>query len=121
MKIIRSTNNGPTEKLFHHLAQKTFSSEAELKAYVNSIAGQSLDDLEVAKGKTPLDEAQFLIYDAWDEKSPKKRIALAQKALKISPDCADAYNLLVEAAESPADAFELYSKRGGCGAASFER
>jgi tetratricopeptide (TPR) repeat protein len=111
MKIIRSNSKGPTEKLFHHLAQKEFSSEGEMKSYVNSIMGQSLDDLDVAEGKTPLDQAQFLIYDAWEESKPKKRIALAQKALKISPDCADAYNILAEeAAESPAEVLELYCK-----------
>lgn len=49
-----------------------------------------------ARIRTPLDEAQFLMYDAWDSTSRKQRIAMAQKAIKISPLCADAFNLLAE-------------------------
>lgn len=41
-------------------------------------------------------EAQSLMYDAWDESDPQTRIAAAHEALKISPDCADAYVLLAE-------------------------
>ncbi|MBL0058257.1 MAG: hypothetical protein IPP35_03925 [Elusimicrobia bacterium] len=111
MKIIRNAGKGPTEKLFHHLAQREFSSELEMKKYIDSITGRSLDDLEVEEGKTPLDRAQFLIYEAWEEPTAKKRIALARKALKMSADCADAYNLLAEeSAQSPAEALQFYSQ-----------
>jgi tetratricopeptide (TPR) repeat protein len=41
-------------------------------------------------------EAQFIMYDAWDNPDVKTRIRLAKEALKISPDCADAYVLLAE-------------------------
>ncbi len=60
---------------------------------------------------TPLEQAQNLIYDAWEIPDRKKRIALARKALKISPDCADAYNLLAEdKARTFEDALDLYQK-----------
>ncbi|MCP4937236.1 MAG: hypothetical protein GY927_24265 [bacterium] len=36
------------------------------------------------------------MYDAWECADPKQRIYLARKALRISPLCADAYNLLAE-------------------------
>jgi tetratricopeptide (TPR) repeat protein len=59
--------------------------------------------------KTPLKEAQDIIYDAWEVTDPKRRIALAWKALEISPDCADAYVLLAEeAASSLTEALNLY-------------
>jgi tetratricopeptide (TPR) repeat protein len=45
-----------------------------------------------------LREAQDVIYEAWDARSPEKRMALARQALEISADCADAYNLLAEQA-----------------------
>lgn len=49
------------------------------------------------KGMNPkLAKAQQLIYQAWEEKNPAKRIALARKALKVSEDCSDAYVLLTE-------------------------
>jgi len=41
-------------------------------------------------------EAQFIMYDAWDNPDVKTRIRLAKKALKVSLDCADAYVLLAE-------------------------
>lgn len=43
-----------------------------------------------------LDRAQDLIYDAFDAPTARRRVALAQKALEISPLCADAYVLLAE-------------------------
>src|SRR5487761_2734712 len=51
-----------------------------------------------------LDRAQDLIYQAWDARTAKRRIALAEKALAISPLCADAYVLLAEHAEGNSEA-----------------
>ena len=59
-----------------------------------------------------LDQAQDLIYDAWELADPIKRSRLARKALKISPDCADAYVLLAEAAITLAWGFGVLSP--GC-------
>src|SRR5271154_6085758 len=55
-----------------------------------------------------LDQAQDLIYDAWENDHPTMRVALARKALTISPDCADAYVILAEVAVTPAQALEFY-------------
>ncbi len=41
-----------------------------------------------------LAEAQDLVYDAWEESTAKRRLALAGKALEISPLCADALSLM---------------------------
>jgi thioredoxin-like negative regulator of GroEL len=57
-----------------------------------------------------LDQAQDIIYQAWETSSPKKRIALATKALAISPDCADAYVILAEMAPSLDETLELCRK-----------
>lgn len=43
-----------------------------------------------------LHEAQQVMYSAWESGDPARRIALAKRALEISPDCADAYVLLAE-------------------------
>lgn len=56
-----------------------------------------------ATAKATLDEAQALIYDAWDATTAKRRIALAKKALATSPLCADAYALLAEHAARGSD------------------
>ncbi|WP_043160249.1 hypothetical protein [Bradyrhizobium sp. Ai1a-2] len=47
--------------------------------------------------------AQDLIYDAWEAGTARRRIALAEKALTISPLCADAYVLLAEHAKPSSD------------------
>ncbi len=47
-------------------------------------------------GDPQLDQAQQIMYKAWDESHPGKRLTLAHQALSISPNCADAYVLLAE-------------------------
>jgi tetratricopeptide (TPR) repeat protein len=61
-------------------------------------------------GRDLLGQAQDLIYDAWEIDDPAERAAMARKALKISPDCADAYVLLAEIATTPVKALELYRR-----------
>jgi tetratricopeptide (TPR) repeat protein len=56
-------------------------------------------------------KAQDIMYDAWDADSKRRRVALARKALKISPLCADAYVLLAqEVADHLDEEIELYRK-----------
>lgn len=58
-----------------------------------------------------MQEAQELMYQAWDERNPARRIILAHEALEISPDCADAYVLLAEEeADTLARALEYYQQ-----------
>jgi len=65
-------------------------------------------------GKSPptdLEKAQDLMWEAWDEPVPSKRIAMARRALEVSPDCADAYVLLAaETAKNHEEALDLYQK-----------
>ena len=56
-------------------------------------------------------EAQQLMYDAWEAPTRQRAVALAKKALSISPDCADAYTFLAEqTAKSVEEAIDLYTK-----------
>lgn len=55
-----------------------------------------------------LGEAQSLIYRACEEKNPERRIEMAFEAIRISPDCADAFVLLAEEAPTLDEAMELY-------------
>jgi tetratricopeptide (TPR) repeat protein len=58
-----------------------------------------------------LKEAQSIMYDAWEETNPARRINMAHKALFISPNCADAYVLLAEEeADTLQRALEYYQK-----------
>jgi tetratricopeptide (TPR) repeat protein len=56
------------------------------------------------------DEAQQIMYQAWEETNRARRISLAKKALKLSENCADAYVLLAEEAPDRVKALELYQK-----------
>jgi tetratricopeptide (TPR) repeat protein len=65
---------------------------------------------DLRAGKDLLRQAQDTIYDAWEIMDPIERAVRAGMALKIFPDCADAYVLLAEAASTPAEALEFYRK-----------
>lgn len=71
--------------------------------------------------------AQDTMYDAWSETSTRKRVQLAKRALKISPDCADAYVLLAEeTAKTAEEAYDFYragvaAGERALGADAFER
>ncbi|MDR0287367.1 MAG: hypothetical protein LBI03_06670 [Clostridiales bacterium] len=55
-------------------------------------------------------KAQNITFDAWDEFDRQKRIALAKKALSVSPYCTEAYNILAELDENFLERKNLYSK-----------
>jgi tetratricopeptide (TPR) repeat protein len=56
-----------------------------------------------------LDEAQDLMYSAWEMNDRRRRVAAAKKALRLSPLCADAFVLLAEETACTTDeAIELY-------------
>lgn len=64
---------------------------------------------EMQAGEAELAAAQEMMYHAWEESNPAKRITLAHDALEISEDCADAYVLLAEEeADTVSRALEYY-------------
>ncbi len=66
---------------------------------------------EVEAGDPDLERAQELMYKAWEETNPARRIALAHQALATSPNCADAYVLLAEEeADTAGRALEYYQQ-----------
>lgn len=80
------------------LRDKEFESVADVNAYLQEqLEG---DDLPSFAPETALEQAQELMYDAWESRSSLQRVRLARKALDISSDCADAYVLLAEEASS---------------------
>lgn len=103
----------PTERVMaqlHRLLEgHEFASPDELNAFAQQALGSGA--LERAEPASPLERAQQLMYDAWEEPAPKRRAALAKQAIDISPDCADAYVLLAEeTAQTPGEAARLYEQ-----------
>ena len=94
------------------LAEREFGSIEEANAFLENMLREGGGRLpEAPAPTTPLEQAQDLIYEAFETESSRKRVQLAKKALKVSPDCADAYVLLAEEdAGSLEEARELYQK-----------
>lgn len=53
-----------------------------------------------------LQQAQELVYDAWDA-PPHRALALAKRALELSPDCADAILVVAQGERQPEKALAL--------------
>lgn len=81
----------------------TLPDRRAMEGFMSVIGGRQANDATA--------KAQQVMYDAWDQTSPSTRLALAHKALAISPLCADAYVLLAEQeAQSAEEALEFYRK-----------
>ena len=98
-----------TSDLSRLLRRKDFKSKKKLKAYLDGIVkGGKMPEVSP---KSAIQFAQDIMYEAWEAESKKERIKLAKEALSISPDCADAYNLLAEEeAKTLEEAKESYQK-----------
>jgi tetratricopeptide (TPR) repeat protein len=79
-----------------------------MEAYLSALGGRSPDGA--------LNKAQDLMYEAWETLEKPRAVALAKRAIKISPLCADAYVLLAERAatslEEEKKLYELGVKAG---------
>jgi tetratricopeptide (TPR) repeat protein len=95
-------------------------SKAALRTSTKTVAAAAVPDrramesflaaLSGHRGDDATAKAQDVMYDAWERTTSRSRIALAHKALDISPLCADAYVLLAEEARSIKEARDYYAK-----------
>jgi tetratricopeptide (TPR) repeat protein len=77
------------------LENQNFATIEEANAFLN----RHLNNPKQTNAKKALsskEKAQDLLYTAWDEPSSIKRIQLANQALDLYPNSADAYNILAE-------------------------
>lgn len=91
------------------LAGRDFASVEEMNAYLESVLKGGPPPPPPAE--TPLQKAQAVMYEAFEARG-RQRIRLAQKALTISPDCADAYVLLAEEATRSLNEANEYYRQG---------
>ena len=73
-----------------------------MEGFLVAVTGRSRRD--------SIEKAQDVIYDAWERATARSRIALARKALAITPLCPDAYGILAEEARSIEEARDLYAR-----------
>ena len=109
MVLMRRTIERDLLALKQLVEGREFESEKELEAFLReATSGGKLPEWSP---KSPAERAQELIYKAWEPREKKERIQLAMQALKIWPDCADAYVILAEeAAETLEQARDWYEK-----------
>lgn len=95
------------------LEEHDFASAEEANAFLQTLYANG--PLQPPEPETPLEKAQEVVYQALTANGAR-RVALARKALTISPDCADAYVLLAEATPNVADAQQFYQQGVEAGA-----
>jgi tetratricopeptide (TPR) repeat protein len=89
------------------LEGRDFASVDEANAFLQEVLAEG--GPPPAQALSPLEQAQDLMYEAWDS-TGKRRVKLARQALAISEDCADAYVLLAEEADSLPEANALFEQ-----------
>ena len=81
------------------VASAGVSDRRVLEGLMKETAGAALPDgFEEDRNQDPLWQAQELMYDAFEASSSRQRIRLAEKALLLSPLCADAHVMMAEEA-----------------------
>ncbi len=84
-------------------------SDEDLNAFLDSKMASG--ELPPSLDLDPLDEAQSLIYEAWNTQG-KEKIKLAYKALELSDKCADAYVILAQEEAKTLPAKMDYYRKG---------
>jgi len=99
-----------TARIGRIMGEQEFESMDDANAFMNRYISEGGGSLENAPPPaTALEQAQELIYDAFETDDPQRRVDLAEQALEVSEDCADAYVILAEeSAEDAEEARELY-------------
>lgn len=92
------------------MEEQEFESMEEANAFLQKIV-KSGQPVPSSKPETSLEQAQALMYQAWETRSGTQRIKLAKQAIAISEDCADAYVLLAqESARNPEEELDYYQQ-----------
>ncbi len=93
------------------LKSQDFESIDDVNSFLQEMMTETGGMIPDHEPETPLEKAQELVHQAWQADTPQKAIKLAKKALKLSPDCADAYLLLGDMeAESLSQVLPYYQK-----------
>lgn len=93
------------------LKEQSFESIKDANRFLESLLTKTGGCLPRRKPTTALERAQDLCWDAYDEPNPARAMAKAKRALELSPDCADAYNILAAyEARTTQEALTLYEE-----------
>jgi tetratricopeptide (TPR) repeat protein len=77
----------------------------------STVAERMMSEIVGPLREGPPEEAQQLVYEAWDCEDPQRRVELARQALEVSERCSDAHLILAQdAAASCEEAVALYRR-----------
>ncbi|MDC3414526.1 SEC-C metal-binding domain-containing protein [Terrihalobacillus insolitus] len=83
-----------------------FDSLNEMNAYLDNMVNNPNE--QPKRSLSTQDQAQELIYDAYETDSGAKRVKLAKRALDLDAHCVDAYNILGEEDSNPLKALQHF-------------
>lgn len=89
------------------LADQQFDTLEEANAYLQRVTAGG--EAPVPDPTTPLERAQELVYQAL-ETTGEERLRLARRALDLSPDCVEAFNVIAEQTDDAEEARRLYEQ-----------
>ena len=93
------------------MREQAFESLDDAAQFMQRLMAKEGGRIPRSRTQGPAEQAQELIYQAWEAKTDRQAAALARQALEIFPDCADAYNVLAETeARSAEDARTFYQQ-----------
>lgn len=99
------------------MGEQEFATLDDAQAFLNRMLAKEGGRPPFAQPQSAVEQAQELVYQAWDAPTAREATALARQALAISPDCADAYNVLAETeTTSLEEACNLYQQGVEAGA-----
>ena len=101
-------------KLVQEMEKQGLQSEEDIKSFLNGVIGKNIDELNFGTNESKEDQAQDLIYEAW-ESSPKKAKQLILQAKELDPDNADVYNYLGDIENTPEKALDFYEQGAKAG------
>ncbi len=91
----KKPNEALMNQIHRELKDKNFESIEEANAFLQKLMEDGIPKIDHSK-LTNEAKAQDLIYAAWEKNSKADRVKTAKEALKIDPNCVDAYVLLAE-------------------------
>jgi tetratricopeptide (TPR) repeat protein len=98
-----------TSEISRALGDQKFDSLEAFNDAIEERFGDVRIDDRPSTAATPLEQAQDLIYEAFEARG-RRQLLLIRRALDLSPDCADAYVLLAERSSSLDEQRSLYEQ-----------
>lgn len=96
-------------KLVQEMEKQGLRSEEDIRAFLNGMVGKNINEFNFGLNESNEDQAQDLIYEAW-ESTPKKAKQLILQAKELDPDNADVYNYLGDIENTPEKALDFYEQ-----------